>query len=402
MLTKNQIYEAVVTDYTAEGQGVAHIEGCAVFIPNAIAGEKYKVRIELARKTWAAGKIVEILEKTPHRVNRECPVAKLCGGCDFWHMDYEEETRLKAERVRTCLNRMGGESLDTVPILAAPTCHGYRNKAQYPVSSRKSRAYAGFFRAGTHDVVENDRCLILPAEMDQVKDIVIAHMNRFRIPAYDETAHTGLVRHIYVRRGVQSGQVLVCLSANGRKLPQASELVDALKKVPGFTTLVLSVNTKKGNTILGDEFITLYGPGTIEDTLCVMCHEMSHYYCYIHGIKDVSRGTMYHNKRFKEAAEARGLIVDHSDKYGWSHTAPGDGLLQFCLDNNLSDILINRNEFYGYRVTGTGTHSGTNTTLPPRTSSTRKYLCPCCGNSVRATKTVNIGCLDCGVQMREV
>ena len=275
MLIKNQIYEAEICDYTAEGQGVAKIEGCAVFIPNAIFGEKVKVRIEKAQKTWAAGKIVEILEKSPHRVNRECPVAKLCGGCDFWHMDYEEETRLKAERVRTCLNRMGGESLDTVPILAAPTCHGYRNKAQYPVSSRKSRAYAGFFRAGTHDVVENDRCLILPAEMDQVKDIVIAHMNRFRIPAYDETAHTGLVRHIYVRRGVQSGQVLVCLSANGRKLPQASELVDALKKVPGFTTLVLSVNTKKGNTILGDEFITLYGPGTIEDTLCGLTFRLS-------------------------------------------------------------------------------------------------------------------------------
>jgi 23S rRNA (uracil1939-C5)-methyltransferase len=275
MLIKNQIYEAEICDYTAEGQGVAKIEGCAVFIPNAIFGEKVKVRIEKAQKTWAAGKIVEILEKSPHRVNRECPVAKLCGGCDFWHMDYEEETRLKAERVRTCLNRMGGESLDTVPILAAPTCHGYRNKAQYPVSSRKGRAYAGFFRAGTHDVVENDRCLILPAEMDQVKDIVIAHMNRFRIPAYDETAHTGLVRHIYVRRGVVSGQVLVCLSANGRKLPHSMELVEALKKVPGFTTLVLSVNTKKGNTILGDEFITLYGPGTIEDTLCGLTFRLS-------------------------------------------------------------------------------------------------------------------------------
>ena len=100
MLTKNGVYEATVTDYTAEGQGVAHVEGCAVFLPNAIAGERVRLRIEKAQKTWAAGKIVEILEKSPHRVNRECPVAKLCGGCDFWHMDYAEETRLKAERVR--------------------------------------------------------------------------------------------------------------------------------------------------------------------------------------------------------------------------------------------------------------------------------------------------------------
>ena len=105
MLTKNQIYETVITDYTTEGQGVAHIEGCAVFVPNAIAGERVNLRITLVRKTWAAGKIVEILEKSPHRVNRACPVAKLCGGCTFWHMDYAEECRLKAERVKNCLNR---------------------------------------------------------------------------------------------------------------------------------------------------------------------------------------------------------------------------------------------------------------------------------------------------------
>ena len=275
MLTKNQIYEAVVTDYTAEGQGVAHIEGCAVFIPNAIAGEKYKVRIELARKTWAAGKIVEILEKSPHRVNRECPVAKLCGGCDFWHMDYEEEARLKADRVKNCLNRIGGENLEVVPILSAPTCRGYRNKAQYPVAEKKGRAYAGFFRAGTHDVVENDRCLILPAETDRVKAAVMDYVNQFRVSAYDETAHRGLLRHIYVRRGAVSGQILVCLVVNGRSIPKAHELVARLKKIPGFTTLVLSVNTKKGNAVLGDEFITLHGPGFIEDTLCGLTFRLS-------------------------------------------------------------------------------------------------------------------------------
>ena len=275
MLIKNQIYEAVISDYTSEGQGVARIEGCAVFIPNAICGERVRVRIEKAQKTWAAGKIVELLERSDHRINRECPVAKLCGGCDFHHMDYAEETRLKAERVRACLNRIGGESLESIPILAAPGCHGYRNKAQYPVSSHKNKAFAGFFRAGTHQVIENDRCLILPEEMDRVKNAVIGHMNRFRIPAYDEAAHTGLVRHIYVRRGAVSGQVLVCLAVNGRKLPHAPELIESLKAIPGFTTLVLSVNTKKGNVVLGDEFITLYGPGTIEDTLCGLVFRLS-------------------------------------------------------------------------------------------------------------------------------
>ena len=275
MLNKNQIYETVITDYTAEGQGVAKIEGCAVFIPNAIRGETVRVRIEEARKTWAAGKIVEILEKSPHRVARECPISSSCGGCDFWHMDYTEETALKAERVRQCLNRIGGESLEAIDILAAPTCHGYRNKAQYPVAQKKGRAFAGFFRAGTHDVVENNRCLILPEETDLVKDAVMDYVNLFKVPVYDEVSHAGLLRHIYVRRGAVSKQILVCLVINGRSIPKAHELLGRLRKIPGFTTLVLSVNTRKGNAILGDEFITLAGPGYIEDTLCGLNFRLS-------------------------------------------------------------------------------------------------------------------------------
>lgn len=147
------------------------------------------------------------------------------------------------------------------------------------------------------------------------------------------------------------------------------------------------------------------GAGTlarpIEEVTATLLHEMVHYYNYEMGIQDCSRGNTYHNRRFKESAEAHGLIVTHSDKYGWSHTSPGDALLEFVVDNGLTDILINRNEFTGFRITGTGTHSGAEGGLPPRTSSTRKYRCPRCGNSVRATKTVRIACMDCGVQMIE-
>lgn len=145
------------------------------------------------------------------------------------------------------------------------------------------------------------------------------------------------------------------------------------------------------------------GAGTlarpIEEVTATLLHEMVHYYNYEAGIQDCSRGNTYHNRRFKDAAESRGLCVTHSDKYGWSHTSPDDALLDFVLENGLTDILINRNEFTGFQIPGTGTHSGTLTPPPPRKSSTRKYICPCCGNSVRATKTVNIGCLDCQEQM---
>ncbi len=275
MLEKNKIYEAEICDYTAQGQGIAKIDGCAVFVPNAIAGEVCKIRIEKANKTWAAGKITQILEKSPHRVNRACPVAKLCGGCDFHHMDYEEETRLKADRVKQALNRIGGENLEEVSILSAPTCESYRNKAQYPVSSKKGRVYAGFFKAGTHQVVENEHCLILPRETDRVKDAVINYVNHFRISAYDEETQKGLLRHIYVRKGWVSGQILVGLVVNGRKLPHVEDLIARLQKIPGFTTLVLCVNTRPGNAILGDEFIPLYGPGYIEDTLCGLTFRLS-------------------------------------------------------------------------------------------------------------------------------
>lgn len=146
------------------------------------------------------------------------------------------------------------------------------------------------------------------------------------------------------------------------------------------------------------------GAGTlarpIEEVAATLLHEMVHYYNFVNGVQDCSRNGTYHNRKFKKAAEARGLIVQHSEKYGWSHTSPSDELLEFVLDNDLADILINRNEFGGFQITGTGTHSGTLIgTAVPKRSSSRKYICPCCGMSVRATKEVNIACLDCSVKM---
>ncbi len=275
MLNKNQIYTTTITDYTAQGQGIAHVEGCAVFVPDAICGEVCDIQITKAAKTWAAGKIVNIHEVSGHRVNRACPVGKRCGGCVFQHMDYTEECRLKADRVRQSLNRIGGENLEEVPILPAPDIHHYRNKAQYPVTRRKGQAVAGFFQEGTHEVISTPRCAILPAEMDQVRDIVVDYMNGYRVQVYDETTGKGLLRHIYVRKGWVSGEVLVCLVVNGEKLPHAEALVEKLKAVPGFKTLVLGVNTRKGNAILGDKFLNLYGEGWIEDTLCGLTFRLS-------------------------------------------------------------------------------------------------------------------------------
>ena len=275
MLIQNQIYTATITDYTIQGQGIAHVEGCAVFIPNAIAGEVCEIQITKTAKTWAAGRIRRILEVSPHRVNRACPQSKLCGGCAFQHMDYQEECRLKAERVRQALNRLGGEALETMDLLPAPETRRYRNKAQYPVAQEKQRAMAGFYREGTHQVVPCPQCGILAPEMDAVRDAVVDYMNQYRVSAYDEGSGTGLVRHIYVRKGWVSGQLLVCLVVNGTRLPRQEALLERLQRIPGFATLVLSVHQKPGNAVLGNTFHTLYGPGWIEDTLCGLTFRLS-------------------------------------------------------------------------------------------------------------------------------
>ena len=156
---------------------------------------------------------------------------------------------------------------------------------------------------------------------------------------------------------------------------------------------------------LGETHEINIGAGTlsrpIEEVAATLLHEMVHYYNHVHGIQDCSRGNTYHNRQFKEAAEARGLNVTRSDKYGWSHTSPADGLLDFVLKNDLTDILINRNDFGGFQITGTGTHNGVPTFggIAPRKSSSRKYTCPCCGMSIRATREVNVACMDCDEQL---
>ena len=160
------------------------------------------------------------------------------------------------------------------------------------------------------------------------------------------------------------------------------------------------------STIGGSHEINI-GAGTlarpIEEVCATLLHEMVHYYNYENGIQDCSRGNTYHNKRFKQEAERRGLVISHSQKYGWSHTEPSEELLDFVIENGLTDILLNRNEFTGFQTGGTGTHSGgEEIRKPPRTSSTRKYICRCCGMSVRATKSVRIACMDCDEQMIEV
>lgn len=265
MLKKNEIYRATVSGFTSEGLGVCRVEGCAVFVPNAAPDEEYDLKIVHIGKTAAHGKIVNIITRSEARVNRLCPYAKLCGGCDFWHLSYEAETEIKRQRVLDALNRLGGQSLQTLEITAAKTCESYRNKAQYPVSADGK---AGFYKKGTHDVIEIDRCRILPEATDEAKAVVLSWMKQAKVKPYDEITHTGLLRHIFIRNGAATGQMMVCLVINGDDIPQKKRLITELTKLNGMTSIAINCNTRKGNAVLGDQTKILWGKEAIEDILC--------------------------------------------------------------------------------------------------------------------------------------
>ena len=269
MLKKNQICRGEVTGFTSEGLGVCRVDGCAVFVPNAAPEEVYNLRITHVGKTAAYAKIETIITKSPCRVNRKCPWAKLCGGCDFWHITYEAELEIKAQRVLDALNRIGGQNLEQMPITGATSCEGYRNKAQFPVAMGKKTIEAGFYQKGTHDLISMDRCLSQPEIADRAKAAVLEWAKTYRIAPYDEITHQGLLRHIFVRYGAATGELLVCLVVNGEKLPREPELIAHLRqKLPQLRSLALNCNTRKGNAILGEKTRILWGTKYIEDVLC--------------------------------------------------------------------------------------------------------------------------------------
>ena len=273
---KGQVLDVDIVGYTSEGQGVARVEGLAVFVAGAICGERVKIRIAHLGHTAAYGDILEILEKSPERIKPQCPYEKDCGGCVFHHMTYEEELRAKAQRVSDALTRLGGLDLGAVSITGSPAVEGYRNKAQYPVGTIRGRAEAGFFKNRTHQVVPVKKCLIQGKEADQARQVIVDWMNENHVSVYDEKTGKGTVRHIYVRTAVVTKQVMVCLVINAETVPKEKQLVEKLLKgVDNFTTLCLSIHKKKGNAVLGDRFCTVYGEGYIEDILCGLRFRLS-------------------------------------------------------------------------------------------------------------------------------
>ena len=275
-MEKNKTYRAEITGLTAEGAGVARIDGQVVFVPGVIPGETCEIKIDHVGRTCAYGSLVRVMEASPHRVEPECPYFGRCGGCVFWHMDYACELEQKKRRVQDALSRIGGVEFPDLQITGSESIYGYRNKVQFPVQAQNGKPVAGFYWAGSHAVIAIADCKIQPESANRAREAVLRWMEKENIAAYDERTYTGVVRHIYLRAASKDPKVLLCLIVNGKTLAKKEALVRTIREqVPEVSGIVINYNTKKSNVILGDRFEALTGDVALEDTLLGLTFRLS-------------------------------------------------------------------------------------------------------------------------------
>ena len=273
---KNQTYTMSITDIGTNGEGIGRIDGYTVFVEGALPEEVIKVLIVKTKKHFGYGKLLEILEPSPHRVTPACPVAAKCGGCQLQHLSYEGQLAFKTKKVKDHLERIGGFSGISVGYAKGmEEPWRYRNKAQFPVGGKTGKPEIGFYAKRSHRIIDTPVCMLQNEVNDRIVKIIRAFLAEYEIPLYDETIHRGLVRHILTRMGRRTGEIMVCLVVNGRKLPHCDVLVERLREIEGMTSIVLNVNTDQTNVILGTEVHVLWGKETIRDYIGDVQFEIS-------------------------------------------------------------------------------------------------------------------------------
>ena len=276
VLKKNDEIALTVKSCTVQGSGVCDYNGMTVFVRGAVTGDHIIAHIIKVKKTYAVGIIKKITQRSPIRIKPECAVSDKCGGCCFAHISYKAELEIKQTQVADNFKRIGGLDIDLKPIVASPSSTRYRNKAQYPVGKDGDFAKIGFYAPMTHRIIDCADCSLQPEDFRKVVDIFRDWIRDKKISVYDEIAHKGLLRHIYIRKGFVTGEIMVCLVVNGRNVPFADELIATLEEeINGLKSVILNVNTKKTNVVLGEECITLYGSDYITDELCSLKFNIS-------------------------------------------------------------------------------------------------------------------------------
>lgn len=278
MLSKNKEYVVDIVDIGQGGVGIGKYEGFTVFVEGGLIQDKVKVKINKSKKNYAVGDIVEIIEKSPFRVDRICSDdLKDCGGCQIQELDYNKQLELKTNEVKQVISRIGKlENVEIHETIGMQSPCRYRNKAQFPIQNINGSTAIGFYKKKSHDVIPTDMCVIQHDINDKIIKIIKTYIQAYNVSIYNETTHTGVLRHLVTKVGFTTNEVMVVLVANGTNLPHLNELASVLKEnILGFKTLVLNVNKAKTNVILGKENKVIYGNGKINDYIGDLVFEIS-------------------------------------------------------------------------------------------------------------------------------
>lgn len=308
MLKKNDEIILTIEDMGADGEGIGRYEGMTFFVKDALIGDVVRAGVTRLKKTYGYARIVEIMKASPDRVEPVCAFHRQCGGCQIQALSYEKQLAFKQRKVENNLRRIGGFSQELLqqvmePIAGMEHPFHYRNKAQFPVGTDKNgKLITGFYAGRTHQIIPNRDCALGVPVNREILDIVLGFMEKYHVSAYDEKNGKGLVRHILIRYGFTTGEIMVCLIINGKKLPCEEKLTETLARLEGMTSISINCNTEKSNVILGKETRTIWGQPYITD--------------YIGNVKYQISPVSFYQVNPAQTEVMYGLALDYADLHG--------------------------------------------------------------------------------------
>lgn len=276
-MKKNDMVTVTIEDIGTNGEGIGKADGYTLFIKDAVIGDTAEVKVTKAKKNYGYARLMNIISPSPYRVEPVCKVARQCGGCQIQQLDYAKQLEFKQAKVRGNLERIGGlKDLKMEPIRGMEEPYHYRNKAQFPIGTDKNGTIiTGFYAGRTHQIIPNTDCALGAEVNEEILNMIIDFMNQHKISAYNEETNKGLVRHVLIRYGEKTGEIMVCLVINGDKIPKSEKLVDNLSKVQGMTSITVSINKENTNVIMGKEIQILWGQGYITDYIGDVKYQIS-------------------------------------------------------------------------------------------------------------------------------
>ena len=276
-MKKDDLIELTIEDLGVDGEGIGKVDGMAIFVKDAVPGDRVQAKVMKMKKSYGYARLMQVLDPSPERMEPRCAFVRQCGGCQLQAMTYEAQLDFKAKKVWNHLIRIGSlTDLAKPEIIGMDDPWRYRNKAQFPFGTDKEgNPVTGFYAARSHNIIPCTECWLGVEENKVILEKILDHLKTYHISTYDEVSGKGLLRHVLIRKGFTTGEVMVCLILNGRTMPKLTELVDSLREVPGMTSITINVNTKNTNVIMGTEMISVWGQDYITDYIGNIKYQIS-------------------------------------------------------------------------------------------------------------------------------